>query len=446
MTRNAALPANDADQVLDAAISHALFGTDPTVIAKSPPGAGKTYLVECAATVAIWEPGMRVVCVTPGVSQVYDIAERLLAYDLPRLELVHASHRELPPSLQGRIVASHGWNGALNQGPGIVVANAHILSSYLGALQPGTFDVMIVDEAYQLAAKDFLPIANLAPRVLMVGDSGQLPPVISVDASNLEAAAHKVHWSAPAYVLDRFPNTPVYQLPTTRRLLSDSAQLVQASFYPDMPFVSAVSPDDRRIRFGVPGLEPVIDKALDRIASGASLIVLELGGETPVHEEADMELASVMARVAERILTRQAEWVGHHHLTVHDIGCIDPNVITGGAVASRLRQAGLGGVRVDTVEKWQGAQVPFSIVRHPLSRVGTPQPFDLMAGRWCVSLSRHQIGCIIVARESVRSTIAEYVHPCDTAAAGARDEVWRGFEAHRTIWHELERLDRIYRI
>ena len=44
----------------------------------------------------------------------------------------------------------------------------------------------------------------------MVGDPGQLDPVNAVDTSNLEASPHKIHWSAPAYVLDRFPETPTH--------------------------------------------------------------------------------------------------------------------------------------------------------------------------------------------------------------------------------------------
>jgi hypothetical protein len=88
--------------------------------------------------------------------------------------------------------------------------------------------------------------------------------------------------------------------------------------------------------------------------------------------------------------------------------------------------------------------MPISIVRHPLSRVGKPMPFDLEAGRWCVSLSRHQIGCIIVARETVRDVIAGYLHGCDTVAAGAEDSTWAGFEAHRRIWTALDAQGRIF--
>jgi hypothetical protein len=433
-----------ADRVLDEAIERAIFGTDPVVIVKSPPGAGKTFLVECAAAVAVDAPAMRIAIVTPGVSQLYDVAERLLEYRLPRLELAHAKHRVLPPKLVGRIADSNGWAPGLNIGPGIVITNVHLLASYLSALGAGSFDLMIVDEAYQLAASDFLPVSHLATRVLMVGDPGQLDPVNSVETANLEVGEHKIHWSAPAYVLDRFPNTPVYGLPVTRRLLPDTAQLIQSSFYPDLPFASVVNASERRLRFGVPGVERVIDDALDAITAGKSLVALTIPGSSPPHEEADLELALTMAHLADRLLVRQGEWVGERTLTEADIGCIDPHVISGSAVSDALRQRRRNTIRVDTVEKWQGLQMPISIVRHPLTSPAKPTGFDLEAGRWCVALSRHQIGCIIVARESVTDVIGDYVHTCDTVAAGARDTTWNGFQAHRTIWNELLDQGRVF--
>ncbi len=444
MTLNLRERLDRANQVLDAAVDHALFGTAPVVIVKSPPGAGKTFLVECASAVAVGAPGMRVVVVTPGVSQLYDIADRLLGYSLPRLELAHAKHRVLPQTLVGQITASNGWNTGFNVGPGVVVTNVHLLASYLHQLGPNSFDLMIVDEAYQLAAADFMPVAHLARRILMVGDPGQLDPVTSADTTNLEASAHKIHWSAPAYVLDRHPDTPVYGLPVTRRLLRDTSDLVQRAFYPELPFESVVDSNERRLEFPVDGIIPGIDDALNAIAAGQSLVAVTLPGTAPSHEEADRELGMAIARIADRILERQARWIGERPLGETDIGCIDPHVIAGGAIGDGLRQRGRGRIRVDTVERWQGLQLPISIVRHPLSTSAHPTGFDLEAGRWCVSLSRHQIGCIIVAREAVTGTIRDYVHGCDTVAAGGRDTTWRGFDAHRQVWNSLIAQNRVF--
>lgn len=443
MTANLQPIRDDADRVLNEAVELALFGTAPVTIVKSPPGAGKTFLVECACALATQAPHLRVLVITPGVSQLYDIAERLLEYRLPRLELAHATHRNLPPALSGRIAASNGWATINNTGPGVVVTNAHLPASYLARLGRGSFDFMIVDEAYQLAAADYMPIADLAPRVLMVGDPGQLLPVMSTDVSNLESGEHKIHWSAPAYILDRYPQTPVFGLPVTRRLLRDTATLVQAAFYQDLPFSSVVSPTSRRLRFGLASMPRGIDAALDAIAAGASMVAVTVPGSAPAYAEADLDVAQVIADLADRFLIRQAEWVGERQLSEADIGIIDPHVIAGGAISDRLRQSGRS-MRVETVERWQGLQVPISIVRHPLSRAGEPMPFDLQAGRWCVSLSRHQLGCIIVGRESVHDVIRDYVHGCDAVAAGAKDVVWSGYVAHRQIWNALWNQGRVF--
>jgi hypothetical protein len=431
--------------VVNEAIVRAVCGTDPVIVVDSPPGAGKTFLVENAAVFAAAERGMRVGVVTPGVPQAYDVVDRMLAYDLPRLELVHAESRSLPQYLSGRIVASQGWNPNLNQGPGVLVANVHIPAAHIERLPPASFDLLIVDEAYQLASSQFLQVADLAERVLLVGDPGQLPPVISADTANLEAAKHKMHWPAPRYVLDRWPMTPVYGLPATRRLLPDTARLVQSAFYPELPFESIAMPADRRLVFDVAGVDPAIDPALDAVAAGASLVAIVLPGAPPAHEDADGEVSAMIARVAQRLLVRRARWAGRH-LTGADIGCIDSNRIPVGSIAGHLRAAGMPEVSVDTVERWQGLQRPFTVVRHPLSRVGEPQAFDLEAGRWCVALSRHLLGCLIVCRESVAQVVDEYRHTCDTAAAGARDSVWAGYTAHRAIWSELGRQGRLFRV
>ena len=266
-----------ADRVLDHAIERSLFGTDPISIVKSPPGAGKTFLVECAAAVAVGQPAMRVVIVTPGVSQLYDIAKRLLEYRLPRLELAHATHRVLPHDLVGRIAASSGWNPSLNAGRGVVVTNVHLLASYVHQLGPRSFDLMIVDEAYQLAAADFLPVSHLATRILMVGDPGQLDPVTLQTPPTLKPACTKFTGPPPPMSLIAFRTRPST---ASRRhaVCCPTPPLVQASFYPDLPFQSVVNPSERRLRFAVQGLEPGIDRALDAIAGGQSLVAVTVPG------------------------------------------------------------------------------------------------------------------------------------------------------------------------
>ena len=446
MSVNLAPLQSAADDVVNSAIRAAIHGSDPIIIVDSPPGAGKTFLVECACAVALDQPQFRVAVITPNVAQAYDIAERLTYFDGINLTVMHAKDRTLPPVLAGQVNELKGWNPSVTATPGVVVANVHVLAQRIETLATHEFDLLILDEAYQLDSSNFLSVSPLAPRILMVGDPGQLAPVQQIDTANLEAAEHKMHRPAPAYVLDRFPDTPVFSLPATRRLTVDTASYVQPAFYPDLPFQSVVDDQNRKLDFAAAGIASPIDSALDAVASGASIIALTLPGDAPPHEEVDHELAALGAQVAHRIIQRQAGWRGNDTLAEGDIGCIDPHIVSGGAWAQQLRGLGHDHVEVDTVERWQGRQKPIMIVRHPLSTVGRPTGFELERGRWCVSLSRHLLGCIILARASVDQVIEQYLHRSDSAAAGAEDTVWGGYVAHRKIWTQLKENGRIFSV
>ena len=174
-----------------------------------------------------------------------------------------------------------------------------------------------------------------------------------------------MHWSAPNYLCDRFPNTPVYGLPVTRRLTADTTDIIQPAFYPDLPFVSVVPDAQRRLDFPVLGMSTGIDRALDAVAGGAGIVGITLAGEPAAHQEADEELAKLIASLSHRIFQRQATWRNVRQLSEKDIGCIDPHVHSGGALSRELRAIGLPDVRVDTAERWQGLEAPIMIVRHP---------------------------------------------------------------------------------
>ena len=46
--------------------------------------------------------------------------------------------------------------------------------------------------------------------------------------------------------------------------------------------------------------------------------------------------------------------------------------------------------------------------------------------------------------ENATEIIREYIHGCDTVAAGAKDVTWTGFEAHRSIWKALVDQRRVF--
>jgi hypothetical protein len=313
----------------------------------------------------------------------------------------------------------------------------------------GRFDLLICDEAYQVPFVRFLPLTLIARQVLLVGDPGQLPPLVRADTSRFEATSYRVHWPAPKELLARFPDVPTVQLPVTWRLPQDTVDLIQPAFYPDLPFESAVLGVERRLAFGAAGLGDPLDRVLDQVAGGNSIAALVAPERRFGPDEVDEELSEVSAMVVRRLLDRGARWTGRRVLERGDIGVIDPHVASGAAVRRYLRRFGIptaaDGVVVDTPEIWQGLQRPIMVVKHPLSGATRLTEFPLEPGRWCVSLSRHQIACLIVTREGVGGTLDRHQHDSASRPTGGENPQWAGWLAHRELWTAIERSGRVVR-
>ena len=74
-----------ARDVLDSAVIQGA----PLTLVDSPPGAGKTWLVERALSLAATQARMTVCCVTPRAQRGFDLVRRLFdGFDLPRLQLL----------------------------------------------------------------------------------------------------------------------------------------------------------------------------------------------------------------------------------------------------------------------------------------------------------------------------------------------------------------------
>jgi hypothetical protein len=429
---------------MNAAMSAIVEGSVPLVIIDSPPGAGKTWFCEHVVALAMGELGMKVCYVAPKVEQGVDMARRLLGSGARfGIDVLVGQGRSVPEDLSGRVLWSSDASAVGRPGR-LVVTNPHKASSSRADMPRGRFDLLLVDEAYQVSARDFLPMADIAPRVAMVGDPGQLAPTITIETAEFESDGARMHWAAPLEVLRNHPATPVHQLPASRRLVSDTVSIVQPSFYPRLPFVSAARPDDRRLMFEAAGLRNPIDDALDLVAHGSSIVALLVPGAPPPVDERDAEVEKTIAAVCDRILERGARWADHRKLLDSDIGVGDAHVLSGQATRAALQELGRPGVKVNTPEIWQGREVPVMVVKHPLSiGAAAPSGFDLDPGRFCVMLSRHLLGCIIVGRESIGDSIDAYMHDSRPTPIGAADKAWTGFNSHATVWRHLVERGRV---
>lgn len=416
------------------------------VLVDSPPGAGKTDLVEMVAALGVDEH-LRVLVVAPRNEQVYDFVRRLSSdYDVP-ITLVHSREVAPPddvPILRNVTLAVNA--AGIPGNASVTVCNVAKAASMVSDLAANDFDLLVCDEAYQVPYRELMMLLHLAPRRLLVGDPGQLKPLVRGDIARYEAAPRKVHWAAPRELLRQHPALPLEQLPATWRFPQDTVAFLQPAFYPQLPFVSGVPDEDRRLQFAAAGMGDPVDPALDLVADGASLVAVVLPSTPRDTATEDPELADLTARVVERLLQRSPLWADGA-IAAADLGYVDAHVASGEQVRTRLRRVGIGPEMLTTTpEAWQGLQRPVMIVKHTLSGLSEASGFDLDPGRLSVMTSRHQVAAIIVTRDGVSDTLAEHAHDTEERPVGAVDDQFAGWRSHLELWDRLEAAGRVVRV
>lgn len=429
-----------ANAALDAVLDSQWRGV-PALVLRSPPGAGKTGVAQRVALQSAVLLGERCMIVTQTNEQAFDLTRRLVtnASGLP----IHMFAKEglnLPDDLQQQArlaVVTHIRD--LPQGPSITIGNA-AKWSWINT-EDSLFDVQIVDEAFQLPDYKYQLISNLAPRHVLIGDPGQIDPFVNCEIERWRCDPSGPQVSCPAALVQRHPDVMQLALPVSRRLNEDTVRIIQPAFYPEMPF-RAMS-RDRSVGFQVAGIMP-FDAALDGVASDASIVMVELPPQ--ITGEADAELAEELVASISRLLRRRA-WMSDdgqvRDVTAADIGVVCAHVSQVNAVRERLGP-GLAQVFVETANRFQGIERPFMFVHHPLSGRADATAFHLDAGRLCVMLSRHRIGCWIFGRQGISEQLIRFAPAGDRALGIDEDPEYRGWRAHLSLLAALSRSGRVY--
>ncbi len=425
------------DGVLDHLSKPAALTVGVAVV-KAPPGSGKTLLL-CELVARCLKAGKRIAVATQTNSQANDLCKRLVNDGLQPYRFI-ASNGD-PPILPAQVTVVSD-RSELPCGKAVVVAT----SKKWGAITiDQTFDVLLVDEAWQMPWATFMPLGRVAGRFVLIGDPGQIPPTVTVDTSRWETSPFAPHRPAPEVVL-RQSGMPLLQaeLPASRRLPHDTVELLQP-FY-DFSFGAWAQPEDRRVAMGRRGRGKV-DTALDLLGAG-SMVALTLPTAEYV-PEVDDELVGLAVETVTRLLARTAEIRmldqpdgPRRTIAPQHVGISSTHRSTNEAIIRRLQASRLADVRVDTPERWQGLQCDVMLVMHPLSGVLAPSAFDLETGRLCVMASRHRGGVIIMSRDHVGATLDETL-PVADQAVGRDDTSGRGHEQHLRLWSALARAGRI---
>src|SRR5262245_7312386 len=96
-----------------------------------------------------------------------------------------------------------------------------------------------IDEAWQMTYGDLGGLGPLSTQVVLVGDPGQIAPVVTGDPRRWRDWSAGPQRPAPEALLAAYPDSVTrLRLPHTWRLGPTTTALIQPAFYPDLPFDS----------------------------------------------------------------------------------------------------------------------------------------------------------------------------------------------------------------
>ncbi len=413
-----------------------LAGGGRLAVIKAPPGSGKTHVLISVLAKLVHDSGRAIAVAAQTNSQADDICRRIARREpsIPLTRFAGGSHRMPDGFPEGAAWITGGKD--LRYEPGITVSTtAKWALTDVGA----PFDLFAVDEAWQLGWADLMQCALISEKFLLIGDPGQISPVVSIDARRWDTSPRAPHAPAPEVVLagaDFMELAHLGSLPACRRLPHEAVRFIK-SFY-DFDFAPYVEP-------GASGLELPTDHPLAGLSDGQPIVatLATPAGGPPL--EVDHEIATAAATIALDLLDGQTvvriATAAPRALAQADIGIVSTHRVMNSAIEQALGSQ-CPGVRVDTPERWQGLQRPVMIAVHPLSGVVDPSAFDLATGRLCVMATRHQAALVILTRDHVGETLANFV-PSAEQAPGKPDVTGRGHDAHMRFWEQLVSADRI---
>lgn len=375
------LPAIEAGSIAAQTLA-LLWNGEPAVIVKAPPGGGKTAQVICIAALSRWAHLQVAVCCQTR-TQAIDLANRLAveATAVP-IAVMEGGRGSRPAHLHPDVEYLHApkAKGLTDQ---VVISTA---AKWLHVVGRWTPDVLIVDEAWQLPAASLGTLVGPATQVCLVGDPGQIAPVIEGDTTRWATTATGPHRPAPAALAAANPTAvTVLTMNATRRCGPATASVI-APLY-DFEFHSE-RPDRHITIAGVP-LNEFTTLTVPDVQTPSSPALLDTAAQR----------AATLAATGH---VTNAD--GRHPLTDHDVAVGCSHVAEVAGVAARLA-ATHPAITVDTANRLQGLEFAATVIIDPLAGVATPIDHDLDLGRLCVMLSRHSGHCTWITTPTATATL-----------------------------------------
>lgn len=346
-------------------------GTEMTIIS-SPPGAGKTEVITSIVPVLVTDAGLSVVVATPTINGAYDVARRI----------------ETKMPTPGRVVLS-GSSFTERRSNGVRVDSTvkpkpgRVLVKTIAGMKFSRdhVDVLVVDEAFQATALDVREALAYVDQALLVGDPGQIGPVVTINTQAWDASDFSPAKPAPV-VFQHWPGAVLVHLESSYRLGESSVNVIGGLY--DFPFTSTRPPaminerpeiEVTTIPFPSAPTDPTIFH--HAIQAVRSLIgsPYTYAGHTRVLQSSDCAL----------LATRNEQ-----------VSALE---------ALAASTPGVRGATVGTADSLQGGQWPATIVIDPLLGASIASDHALTTGRLCVMCSRHIAHLSFITSDSVADVI-----------------------------------------
>jgi AAA domain len=380
-------PAEAPAHQLDPVVARALFGVwsgDPAVVISSPPGAGKTRLVTHLARELTQRARLDVAVAAQTRAQALDVANRAAAVGADVVFLGRTRSRR-PDGLGDAVHYAAGTRQ--------ITGRRHVTVATTARWQwttqaRNTADVLIVDEAWQMTWADLGALGAIAAQIVLVGDPGQIAPVVTAQARRWQHSPTGPHRPAPDALLAAYPDDDITQLrlPHTWRLGPDTTALIQPAFYPELPFTS-MRPQTR-IDLDGADLREIPAQVVDAGPHRCDPALVE----------------AVVGRVHELLRSgKVATPDSTRPLTEADVAVVMPHVEQAALLAARLTD--VPGVFVGTINQAQGLEREAVVILHPLAGCREATSFGVEPSRLCVALSRHRSHATLIVDSAARDLL-----------------------------------------
>lgn len=417
------------------------------ILLKAAAGAGKSYVLKKLVADAIDHPRcLRVAVIAFQNRQLWPIAaslgktigkERVCLFaskgaydDVPRDVFdsaeVNTTTSDIPDDCVVVVATSHKL-GAMGE-------RKRLLDKFGPAANgEAPFDVLFLDEAWQLPHHLFDKVASLAPIVVGVGDVGQLPPLeIGINPWRGDPGYNPYRAWPTDY--DSDAKTWSAELPAVWRPTSAQLSLWRA-FYPEWEELNCVAaPGDRAI--ALEGLNGLAAQVWKQVAKGLPVLLEVDGLEEAEAADVDLPLTGFVEFLLDELFTsgfalEKAEYDAAGSPTgkvtvvrpgdksddplVTILATRNQAVDDATEAVERLKQKhGLAqyDLIASTVDSWQGQTNGVTVALHPLTGASQLDEFNSAFGRLAVTCTRATHGLLLVSRLGLDELLTEaQAHP-----------------------------------